>query len=92
MNYTLPIGLNVAAWDEWCDYRKSVKKKVSDFAARKQFNLLLKYSEAQQQEIIDHSIANDYQGLFDLKQAGRVAVPERGFIEKHTDKSWREGL
>jgi len=68
MTYTIPMGLNIDAWDEWCEYRlKARKKKVSEFAAKKQFKTLLKYSEDIQQQIIDNSISNDYQGLFEPK-------------------------
>lgn len=62
-----PDGLNVSAWIEWCDYRKSKGKRITDKAATKQFNLLLGYDLPTQQKIIDTSIANDYQGLFEPK-------------------------
>jgi len=45
MSYTIPIGINIEAWNEWCEYRKATRKAVSKFAAKKQFNLLLQYSE-----------------------------------------------
>lgn len=64
----LPIGINAEAWSEWEEFRRVDKrKKITPRAANKQFEMLLKYSEAQQQQIIDHSISNDYQGLFALK-------------------------
>ena len=64
----LPIGINTEAWDEWCEFRRiEKKKKVGPIAAKKQFKMLLKYSEEDQQVIIDNSISNGYQGLFDLK-------------------------
>jgi len=64
----IPEGINTNAWQEWIDYRKSKKKSVSKPAAAKQFKLLLKYSPDDQQTIINQSIQNDYQGLFDLKE------------------------
>ena len=67
MSYTIPMFINVEAWEEWCEYRKATRKAVSSFAAEKQFKFLLNYSEEDQQAIIDHSISNDYQGLFELK-------------------------
>ena len=90
MNYTIPIGINVDAWDEWCEYRKATRKAVSSFAAKKQFKLLLNYSEDDQQLIIDHSIANDYQGLFPLKPQQPVAVQSP--FKALTDDSWAIGL
>lgn len=78
----IPIGLNTKAWDEWVDYRKKVRRKpVSAFAANRQFKMLLKYSEEDQQKIIDHSMDNDYQGLFELKggQNERYSIDEDNF-------------
>jgi hypothetical protein len=60
----IPDGINQQAWNEWIDYRKSKKKTVSQKAANKQFKLLTNYDFDVQQHIIDHSIQNDYQGLF----------------------------
>jgi len=89
MSYTLPIGLNIEAWNEWCEYRKEARRKpVSSFAAKKQFKMLLKYTEAQQQQIIDISISNDYTGLFDLK----VTPKQADTIDMLTDRSWAEHL
>ncbi len=68
----IPVGINASAWTEWVDYRKTKKKTVSQAAATKQFKLLSTYSLADQQKIIDNSISNDYQGLFELK--GKTAV------------------
>jgi len=63
----IPAGINESAWNEWIDYRNSKKKKVSQAAANKQFKLLAKYSDFDQQQVINQSISNDYQGLFELK-------------------------
>ncbi len=62
-----PDGINATAWNEWIAYRKSKKKKVSQKAAKKQFELLTNYAFEVQQQIIDQSIQNDYQGLFEPK-------------------------
>lgn len=89
MSYTIPIGLNIEAWEEWCEYRKVTRKAVSSFAAKKQFKLLLRYSEEDQQAIIDHSIANDYQGLFELKLSNKQPANTMNLL---TDRSWAEHL
>ena len=81
----IPNGINQPAWNEWIAYRKSKKKKVSQAAAKKQFKLLLNYDLLTQQQIIDQSIQNDYQGLFAPKgntneqqnKSGRPATPNR---------------
>jgi len=88
MTYTIPIGINIEAWDEWCEYRKATRKAVSKFAAAKQFKLLLRYSEEDQQRIIDHSIANDYQGLFEL----RLSNQAQSGMKMLTDTSWADHL
>ena len=63
----IPDKINLEAWAEWIEYRKAKRKPVSELAANKQFKLLESYSDDQQQEIIDNSIQNDYQGLFKLR-------------------------
>ena len=63
----IPDGINAVAWNEWVDYRKTKKKVISQAAATKQFKLLTNYALDVQQQIINQSIQNDYQGLFDLK-------------------------
>lgn len=65
----IPEGINIDSWNEWFTYRKQKKKTISQPAAKKQFNLLAKYTVEQQKLIIDKSIQNDYQGLFDLKES-----------------------
>jgi hypothetical protein len=69
MKLLLPATINPEAWAEWLDYRTNgKKKKVTDYAAKKQWKLLSMYSFEQQQQLIDQSIMNDYQGLFALKE------------------------
>ena len=89
VDLAIPDGINLDAWNEWVDYRKNEKKKtITKAAAKKQFKLLLGYTFEQQQEVIDNSIQNDYQGLFALK--GMPAKPVESFIAKHTDTSWND--
>lgn len=68
----LPSWWNSEAWSEWCDYRASVKKKISPQAATKQFNELERYCQTpdDMRAVIDHSISNDYIGLFPSKITG----------------------
>ena len=60
----IPDGINQSAWIEWVEFRKQSKKKITPAAAKKQFKLLSDYAFDLQQQIIDQSIQNDYQGLF----------------------------
>lgn len=88
----VPEGINVDAWNEWVDYRKNEKKKtITKAAASKQFRLLLGYTKEQQQQVIDISIQNDYQGLFPIK-GFPAPKKEQDFVIKHTDTSWSDGL
>jgi hypothetical protein len=64
-----PDWLNVEAWQEWEAYRKT-KKKISDAARKLQWKLLEKYDQPTQAKIMEHSIQNDYQGLFPPKSGG----------------------
>ena len=63
----VPDAVNILAWSEWCEFRKSKRKPVSKAAAKKQLEMLSKYPNHIQQEIINSSIQNDYQGLFPPK-------------------------
>ena len=62
-----PDSINAKAWTEWCEFRKGKRKPVSQAAAKKQLAMLEKYPSHIQQQIIDSSIQNDYQGLFPPK-------------------------
>ncbi len=84
-----PTGINNNAWSEWVVARKG---KITEGAATKQWKLLLKYSEPDQQTIIDASINSGWQGLFDLKVNQQTAPKADDFVEKNTDGRWRDGL
>ncbi|MDH7605502.1 MAG: replication protein [Melioribacter sp.] len=55
----------IQVWKEWIEYRKSIKKKLTEFSVKKQ----LKFLELQPNpiEVINQSIRNQWQGLFPLK-------------------------
>jgi len=88
--------INEEAWAEWVEFRSREKKvKIGPMAERKQRKLLAKYPPPIQQEIIDHSIQNSYQGLFPPKggQSRELATTNRR--TRHTsladdlhDTSW----
>jgi len=58
----------VAAWKEWIAYRQEIKRKVSVIAARKQLAFLLE--QPNPIAVIEQSIRNQWQGLFELKTGG----------------------
>lgn len=90
----IPDGINIDSWTEWIEARKANKKKVSEAAAKKQFKLLLKYTEKEQKLIIDKSIQNDYQGLFELKGNGNgnYQANKRQNEIDDTSTDWADGL
>lgn len=67
-NITLPAEIDPAVWSEWCEFRSKSRKPITELAARKQIGLLRKYPQAVQAQIVDRSIQNDYQGLFEPRE------------------------
>jgi len=75
--YIIPNGINIKAFDAWCDYKgKRYSVKAKTLAVTR----LAKYDEATQQEMVDNSIMNSWSGLFELKQQNKVKS------NKFTDK------
>jgi len=57
--------VNEQAYCEWKEYREVEKrKKIGPMAERKQRTFLGRYPPPAQQEIVDQSIMNSWQGLF----------------------------
>ena len=64
----LPEWLSVSVWRSWVDYRRDLKKPIkSQLTVTQAINLLerCKCSGYQPEEIINQSIANGWQGLFE---------------------------
>ena len=55
----ITLGVNEEALQEWIQYREEKKKPLSALALKKTQNLMLKFSEAQQQLMVDVAIMND---------------------------------
>lgn len=85
----LPPEINHEAWREWCAFRSQRRKPVSEAAARKQIKLLRKYPANVQQQIIDQSIQNDYQGLFEPKGGGNGQNTEGNYQQRDTSAAGR---
>jgi len=75
---------------EFLIFRKSKHKTVSEIAAKKQIDFLLKYPTNVACQIIEKSIMNDWVGLFPLKENEMIDVP----IVKKTEpkKELPEGI
>lgn len=61
----LPLWLNKQAWEEWLQYRKESKKKMTELTVKKQLRFL-SYHIKDHVKIIERSIQNGWQGLFPL--------------------------
>jgi hypothetical protein len=75
----LPPTLNLPAfaeiWREWIDYRREIKKPLTDRNAKAQLADLAKLAPSRAVDCIRSSIANGYQGLFPEKFAGPPGRP-----------------
>jgi len=54
-------------WQEWVDYRKEIKHGLTPGTIKAQFKKLSAYSVDDAIEMINQSILNGWQGLFELK-------------------------
>lgn len=75
-NIELPPALDTpafrAAWDDWVQHRKEIKKKLTPLAARQQLKNLADVGEREAIAAIKKSIGNGWQGLFvDAKPASK---------------------
>lgn len=64
----IPETINKDAWNEWEAYRK--ERKLSSYKNRSKkvvWNFLSEYSKEDQMKVINQSIKNNWQGLFELK-------------------------
>ena len=67
------------AWAAWQDFRRTAKRKpVSKQAAMLAFKKLLEWGPARAVAAIEHSIRNDYQGIFEEKQDNGRPTGKRG--------------
>ena len=72
---TLPIGLNLEAWERWLEFRRK-----SGFKAYKTDDMAVKlsrYPPDVQVAAVQHSIENQYQGLFPEKFTGGKNAKDR---------------
>ena len=74
--------LDEAAWEQWVAYRKAIRKTIKP-ASEHAMKLKLSRFGADQQAVVDQSIAGQYQGLFELH---KKAAPRLGEKVEKTDK------
>ena len=73
--------LDQSAWERWVAFRKAIRKPIKP-ASEHAMKLKLARYGAQQEAVVNQSIENQWQGLFDLK----VAKPAPGDKPVKTDK------
>jgi hypothetical protein len=73
--------LDEQAWEQWVAYRKAIRKTIKP-ASEHAMKLKLSRFGADQQAVVEQSIAGQYQGLFELKKA----APRTGERAEKTDK------
>jgi hypothetical protein len=73
--------LDEAAWERWVAYRKAIRKPIKEVSEHA-MKLKLSRFGADQDAVVEQSIANQYQGLFELKKA----APRPGEKVEKTNK------
>ena len=67
-------GLDLDAWNRWVAYRQAIKKPLKEVSLHAAALKLSKYGK-DQAEVVDQSISNQWQGLFELKKKRDPAEP-----------------
>lgn len=89
----LPEWLPKESWLEWCQHRREKKEPLTQLAAEKSIARLDRYRTEgyQPKDIIDHSIANGYQGLYPPSKE-KPKKPGSGYHEIETRAETAERL
>lgn len=81
--------VNQQALETWIEYRKEIKKPLRQMSIDRVSRKLSKHDFHTQERMVEQSIENGWQGLFEVKQ---VKTHEQDFIELHTNSDWAKGL
>jgi len=76
---TAPIeGLNLVAWQSFVDYRKRIRKPIRELSYPLAMKSLVGFGDdAMQLAVVNQTIANGWQGLFELKRKVRGVERKR---------------
>ena len=66
-------GLDLQAWEQWVQYRKEIRKPLKQASIPAAQEALAAFG-SDQQAVVKQSIANGWQGLFDLKRSPQGAA------------------
>lgn len=73
--------LDEAAWERWVAFRKAIRKPIKPISEHAMKLKLARFGD-DQAAVVDQSIANQWQGLFEIKKA----APRPGEKVEKTDK------
>ena len=62
----LAEGVDKAAWEQWLDYRKKIKKPLKQVSYKLAQKKLAAYGD-NQLAVVEQSMSNGWQGLFELR-------------------------
>lgn len=70
-----PVGLDLVAWNTWDQYRRSIKRPLKQASIPAAQRKLAAFGD-EQAAVVEQSIANGWQGLFELRE--KPKTKERG--------------
>lgn len=76
--------LDQQAWERWVAYRKAIRKPIKE-ASEHAMKLKLARFGADQDAVVNQSIAFSYQGLFELKDKKKPDRPQKSPEQKAAD-------
>lgn len=79
-----PLGLDPQAWDRWSSYRKKIRRPLKQASITAAQKSLAAFGD-DQLAVVEQSIANGWQGLFDLKKGGRNETRKPSLAERATN-------
>lgn len=82
------------AWEEWEQYRKERRAKITPTTAKHQAAFLSKFTEREAVAIIRQSITNGWQGLFEIKKQnnGKPTLKDSaGIIDSYFESGHSQG-
>ena len=81
-------GLNQEAWDLWVNYRKKIGKSIKPVSEHAAMVKLSRFGE-QQMAVVQQSIENSWQGLFELKIQKKLGErPKKTTEQVAADNEW----
>lgn len=82
----------IEAWNEWCDFRREIKKKLTKLSAKKQLTFL--FNQPEPIKCINQSIQNGWTGLFEVTDKSKPKVIEHNgrVVTTKEDDAWRKVL